>query len=167
MHEHDKQMLADHYLDFYTIAFDMLHNQADVEDAVQDALATTMSRIFVKDPCKYCARVVYNNCLQMLQRKKYILTGHLPDIYSEDEEKPNIHDIQLAQLWKLKDQLPPRILNVINLYYVKGYTKEEIAKRTSYSVPLVNKLIRLGHQRLREQMLQKKEHSDRTTNNNI
>ena len=41
MRERDKQMLADHYLDFYQMAYTILHEEADVEDAVQDALTDT------------------------------------------------------------------------------------------------------------------------------
>ena len=44
MRERDKQMLADHYLDFYQMAYTLLHNKEDVEDAVHDALVDTMSQ---------------------------------------------------------------------------------------------------------------------------
>ena len=62
MRERDKQMLADHYLDFYQMAYTILHEEADVEDAVQDALTDTMSQPFVRDPYGYCCRVLKNKC---------------------------------------------------------------------------------------------------------
>ena len=63
MRESDKQMLADHYLDFYQMAYSVLHNKEDVEDVVQESLAVTMAHTWVKR--NYSAKgttVCGNNC---------------------------------------------------------------------------------------------------------
>lgn len=151
MREQDKQLLADHYLDFYQIAFNILHNQTDVEDVVQDALVKTMTQPLLRDPVLYCSKTVRNNCIRLLKDCAYSLPRSLPDPVATEEESDA--EIRIQQLWKLKDQLPPRIQKILDLYYVKGYSREQIAERTSMTLTTVNKLIHIGHSKLKKQML--------------
>lgn len=167
MREQDKQLLVDHYLDFYQIAFNILRNQTDVEDVVQDALVKTMSQPMLRDPILYCSKIVRNNCIKLLQDCAYSLPRSLPDPASTEEETDA--EIRIQQLWRLKDQLPPRIQKVLNLYYVNGYSREQIAERTSMTLTTVNKLIHIGHSKLRKQMLniEQLEQKDNNKANNI
>lgn len=158
MREQDKQLLADHYLDFYQIAFSILHNQTDVEDVVQEALVKTMAQPLLNDPYNYCAKAVRNNCMKLLRKSIYSLPRSLPEIAAPDGESDA--DIRIQQLWKLKDQLPPRIQKILNLYYVQGYSRDEIAQQTSTNITMVNKLFYLGHYRLKKQLLQLEEMED-------
>ena len=149
MRECDKQMLADHYLDLYQMAFSVLHNKEDVEDVVQESLAVTMAHAWVKDPYKYCIKVLYHNCYKMLKRSEYVLVENLPDLPSTND---GVDEQRLQTLWKLKNQLPERISKIFDLYYVKGHTYEEISSITGTPMPMLKKLIRKGHNRLRKQM---------------
>lgn len=149
MHERDKQMLADHYLDFYQMAYTVLHNKEDVEDVVQEALAVTMSHTWVKNPYNYCVKVLRNNCYKLLRRKEYLISDPLPDI---PDDYDGVDEKQLQTLWSLKNQLPDRIRKLFDLHYVKGYTQEEISQITGTSVPMLKKLFNKGHNQLRKQM---------------
>ena len=151
MQERDKQMLADHYLDFYQIAYTILHEETDVEDAVQDALTDTMSQPFVRDPYGYCCRVLKNKCYKMLKRNTYILTETLPDL---PDTPSTIDEERLHTLWKYKERLPARIKEVFDLYYEKGYTRNEIAEITNTPLPTLKKLFNKGHKRLKKQMIE-------------
>ena len=84
MREQDKQMLADHYLDLYRMAYNVLRNETDTEDAVQEALAITMSHSFLAKPYSYCVRTLYNQCYRLLSKRDYILPDELPDVAQED-----------------------------------------------------------------------------------
>ncbi len=150
MREQDKQMLADHYLDFYRMAYNLLHNETDTEDVVQDALAATMSAPFVKNPYSYCVKVLYNRCNKLLSRRSYVLPGNLPDVA---EEENGIDEYRIQQLLDLKAQLPPRIAKVLDLYYVNGLTQSQIAENQGISESLVKKLFYKGHERLRQQIM--------------
>ncbi len=143
-------MLADHYLDFYRMAYNLLRNEADTEDVVQDALAITMSRPFVTKPYNYCVRVLYNRCYRMLSRGDYFLPGDIPDLMVEED---GIDEYRLRQLQELKEQLPPRIAKVLDLYYVNGFTQAQIAEHQGMSESLVKKLFYKGHKRLRQQIM--------------
>lgn len=149
MHERDKQMLADHYLDFYQMAYAVLHNKADVEDVVQESLAVTMSHTWVKNPYNYCVKVLHHNCYKLMRKKHYILTDRLPDIPDTND---GVDEQRLQTLWKLKNQLPERISKLFDLHYVKGYSLEEISKMTGTSVPMLKKNFSKGYDQLRKQL---------------
>ena len=127
MRESDKQMLADHYLDFYQMAYSVLHNKEDVEDVVQESLAVTMAHTWVKNPYNYCVKVLRHNCYKMLKKSDYVLVEHLPDMPVVEE---GVDEKRLQTIWRLKNQLPERISKLFDLYYVKGYTHEEISEMT-------------------------------------
>ncbi len=150
MREQDKQMLADHYLDLYRMAYALLHNEADTEDAVQEALAVTMARPFVSKPYRYCVKILYNRCYKMLSKRGYYLPGTMPDMAVEDD---GIDEYRLQQIRELKAQLPPRMAKILDLYYVNGFTQSQIAERQGMSESLVKKLFYKGHERLRQQLM--------------
>ena len=140
MRESDKQMLADHYLDLYQMAYSLLHNKADVEDAVQDALVDTMSNPFVVNPYNYCKRVLKNNCLKRLKKENYILFEQLPEIPNHESE--------------IDEELPNRIQEIFDLYYVQGYSRHQISEITNTPMPTLKKLFHKGHERLKKMMLE-------------
>ena len=148
MRESDKQMLADHYLDFYQMAYSVLHNKEDVEDVVQEALAITMAHTWVTNPYKYCVKVLRHNCYK-LKKKNYILTDRLPDMPIESD---GVDEQRLQTLWKLKSKLPKHMGKLFDLHYVNGYTYEEISATTGISLSMVKKLFKKGHDQLRKQM---------------
>ncbi len=158
MRESDKQMLANHYLDFYRIAFSILHNKADVEDAVQDALVETMANPFVVNPVNYCTRVVKNNCFKLLKNENYILMEQLPDV---PDSSTGLDEERMQALWGYKNMLPERIRIVFDLYYEQGYSRHKIAEMTNTSMPTIKKLFHKGHERLKKMM---KEHDNKTNN---
>lgn len=153
MREQDKQLLAEHYLDFYRMAYSLLRNEADTEDVVQEALAATMARPFVAKPYNYCVKTLYNRCYRMLSRRDYSLPDQIPDIVAEDDGK-ELMEYRLKQLQRLKGQLPARIVEILDLYYVCGLTQAQIAQHKGMSESLVKKLFYRGHKRLRQWMVE-------------
>lgn len=151
MRDAEKQMLADHYLDLYQIAFAILHNETDVEDAVQEALVITMTRKLWGDPYKYCVRVLRNLCLKMMTRNKEVLVDTIVET-PIPEPDPNSRRVQ--QLMDAIDTLPKRIRDILYLYYEKGYSKSDIAREKGISETLVKKLFQKGQDILREQMIE-------------
>ena len=151
MRDAEKQMLADHYLDLYQIAFSILHNETDVEDAVQEALVVTMTQKLWGDPLKYCVRVLRNICMRMKTRNKEVLLDTMVEV-PIPEPDPNSKRVQ--QLMDVIDTLPKRIRDILYLYYEKGYTKADIAREKGISEKMVKKLFQRGQDILREQMIE-------------
>lgn len=150
MLEKDKQILVDHYLDFYRMAYAVLQNESDVEDAVQEALAVTMARPFVRNPYLYCKRVLYNNCVKCLSDKELLLLGSVREVPVTESSVST----RLDRIRDLMEQLPQREREFINLFYVQGMTKSQIADDKEISVTMVRRLIARGEKMLRQQILE-------------
>lgn len=150
MRDKDKQILVDHYIDFYRIAYAMLRNQSDVEDAVQEALTLTMSRPFVRHPYQYCVSTVKSCCAKILSRNVYSFIEQYPDMSQDDDP----FESRVGKLRELVDLLPQRIAELLELYYARGMTYAEIADAKGISESLVKKLIYRGHKQLRQQILE-------------
>lgn len=151
MRESDKQMLADHYLDLYRMAFDLLHNEADTEDVVQEALAITMSRAFVSNPYRYCVRTLYNHCYHLLDNHLCVLSDTLPEA-QEANDGPDERRIQLVR--RLKEELPERAVKIIDLHFSDGYTLDQIAEMQGVSRSAIQKVLHRGEQHLRQQIIE-------------
>ena len=147
MRESDKQMLAEHYLDLYQMAYNVLHNETDSEDAVQEALALTMSQMWLSNPYSYCTKVLYNYCYKLI-RSQYVLVEKQMTLISHEDK---LSEQQLTELWQLKEQLPQQLNEIFNLRYDQGLNVNQISQHTGFSLTKVKKLLRMGHQTLREQ----------------
>ena len=151
MREADKQMLADHYLDFYRMAFSILQNETDVEDAVQEALVETMTRHLWGDPYKYCVAVLRNICVRMKLKGNEVLLDNMLDVPTPEADVDNR---RLQRLGELLDALPKRIKEILYLYYEDGYSKAEIARQKGISVTMVKKLFKRGQDTLKKQLIE-------------
>ena len=151
MREADKQMLADHYLDLYRMAFAILQNETDSEDAVQEALVVTMTRQLWGDPYKYCIAVLRNICVKMKSKNREILLDNMLDIPAPEVD---VNNKRLQRLEELMDLLPKRIKEILYLYYDKGYSKAEIAREKGLSETMVKKLFDRGQNKLKEQLIE-------------
>src|SRR5512144_2868557 len=87
----------------YGIAYDLLGNRAEAEEAVQEALARACESIRdLRDPAAAPAwflRIVTTMCLRTLRRRKLrrALFGWLPGKDSENEPKPDASTDAIAE----------------------------------------------------------------------
>lgn len=153
MREKDKQMLTDHYLDFYRMAFALLHDDDDTQDAVQEALSVTFSRVWLSQPYYYCVRVLYNQCCNILRRRQRMQVNKHIVIQPEPLES-DIVEYRLSQLQLFKDNLPPRMAEIIDLYYYQGLTYKQIADQKGVSESAIKKLYYKGIEILRNQFVE-------------
>lgn len=110
----------------YRIAWSYLNNDQDVEDAVQDALIKAWEkRQTLRDIQQFkpwMTRILSNRCKDMLRKRKRWSFYPLEEATAE-AEMPEAETPVLEAIKKLKPEL--RIL--IMLYYVDGYTIQELA----------------------------------------
>lgn len=151
MRNQDKQMLADHYLDFYRMAFAVLQDPSDVEDVVQEALAITMARPYVRQPYQYCVRVLYSCCADLALNQKPFSLDQMPEFASKDDE---VSQRRLVRLKELRDQLPPRVNEIFDLHYDQGLSLSQIARQKGVSDTMIKKLVNKWQNRLRKQLLE-------------
>lgn len=146
----EKQILADHYLDFYRMAYSILGNSSDTEDAVQEALTITMSKPFLKHPNKYCMSVLYHLCAKMVSAKMTLSLHQLDDIVDDEDYA---FRQRLVVVKELRDSLTPRANEYLDLYYDQGMTFSQIAEIKGVSDSMVKKIIYKCHEQLRKQLL--------------
>lgn len=152
MREIDRQLLCQHYLDLYQIAYGLLQDETEVEDAVQEALAVTMSKAIVRDPLKYCKMVLRNYCMDRLKYLNRLTIG----VKEQAETNESIDEKKLIALWKLKEQLPQSESRMLDLHFKDGYTMAEISDMTGMSVALVKKKFAQTYEQLRNQLEKQK-----------
>lgn len=142
-----RQVLVDHYLDYYLIAVSILKNDQDAKDAVQDAVVATLVKSGVKDANSYCRQVLRNKCIDMLRHRDKL--RKLDDnILVTDPEKEEM----LRLVTKAKDELPFFMRTVIELHYEEEYTIEDISSKVGVSVSKVKRVLAEAKGILRKKM---------------
>lgn len=142
-----RQILVDHYLDYYLIAVAILKNDQDAKDAVQDAVVATMVSRGVNNPDGYCRQVLRNKCIDIIRHRGRFRKIE-EDILVTDLEK----DEMLQMLVKAKDEMPFFMRTVIELHYEEEYTLEEISSKLCISVSKVKRVLAEAKKDLRNKM---------------
>ena len=111
----------------YRVAWSYMGNNADVEDAVQDALIRAWEKRDTLRDLKqfrpWMARILTNRCRDMLRKRKRWSFYPLEEDTSQ-VEMPEIETPILEAIKKLK----PEQRLVMTLYYVDGYSIQEITE---------------------------------------
>lgn len=142
-----RQILVDHYLDYYLIAVAILKNDQDAKDAVQDAVVATMVKSGVRDPNYYCRQVLRNKCIDIIRHRDK-LTKLDDNILVTDPEKEEM----LQLLTKAKNELPFFMRTVIELHYEEEYTIEDISGKVGVSVSKVKRILAEAKDIIRKKM---------------
>lgn len=134
----------------YRIAFVIMKNQYDAEDAVQDVLIKYMEkrRAFEgEEHCKaWLIRVTINVCknkLRFYRNHPDISMQELSDHYETKEDTAVMEHLL---------KLPRKYREVLMLYYVEGYQCREIAALLKTTESAVRKRLERGRKQLHERM---------------
>lgn len=142
----EKSRFEQLYLEYkglmFHVAYEILHNEQDAEDAVHQAFVKISENINkIDDPvCPkthgYVVTIVEHQAIdQYRKRKKHQTTELIDDIQGTD-----VHYEEDNDLTKCILQLPARYREMILLRYHHGYTVREIAKMLGLSLPSAIKL---------------------------
>ncbi|QDG76084.1 RNA polymerase sigma factor [Labrenzia sp. PHM005] len=141
----------------YAVAYRILHNGPDAEDAVQDAFLKvwTQRGTWQAGKAKFSTwlfRVVTNRCIDLLRKSKVDVTDELPELeddacdQSEELERTEAAEILEGAMGKLPDQ--QRIAIVLS--YNESLSNPEIAEIMETTVSAVESLLKRGRQKLRD-----------------
>lgn len=152
-----RQQLVDHYLDFYSLAYAMLGNDDDTRDAVQEALARTLSKPLVKDTVNYCYQTVRRTAIDILRHRKRLvpLSSDVAD-REHDIEAEREFSAMLEYAAQLRDELPETTRTLVVLHDEKGLTYQELARLTGISIMSIRRQIKKTHAQLRDKLTKKK-----------
>ena len=143
-----RQLLVDHYLDFYSVAMAILKDEDDAREAVQEALVKTMLQLGVRDVCSYCARVVKNNSLAILKRKCRQVSLDEMMLVTDYE-----HEELLRIVAEKKEELSDIAKALVELHDEDGYTLSEVAGMMQMSVSTVKRILANAHCEWRRKIL--------------
>ncbi len=146
---HSVERVFDEYGNMlYRIAFVMMKNTFDAEDAVQDTLIKYMecNKHFETEEHRkaWLIRVTINLCKNRLRfyRNHPKISMEQLSRYYESEEDTRLMDSLLL--------LPQKYREVLLLHYVEGYQGKEIACMLKLSEASVRKRLERGRKKLRE-----------------
>lgn len=154
----------------YNLAYRMLGNPHDAEEAIQEAFMKVYANLARYDDrhkfSTWIFRIASNCCIDRLRKKRgsYSLDASLDDDDSNDLYAilPNPDLLPEEQITKLEtskelqsaiDQLPPTYRAVIVLKYIEDLSLQEISNILAVPVPTVKTRLHRGREALRNYMI--------------
>lgn len=133
----------------YRIAYTILQNDADAQDAVQDAVEQAyMSLPKLKDRDKFrpwLMRILKNECYMILREKKRYVP--FDDIKEQGTEPFDALDLKTAFF-----KLSPESRLCITLYHIEGYSIPEIAAFLNEPVGTVKSRLSRARKAMRQDL---------------
>ena len=132
----------------YRVAYTILQNDADCQDAVQDALLKAWAkRNSLRDERVFhtwLTRILINSCHDLVRKRRRVIS--LDALPEQSEEFP---DLLLAEAL---EKLPEKYRVPLMLFYSENMTYAEIGKALRIPVTSVQSRIRRGKMRLRKEL---------------
>lgn len=146
----------------YGVAFAILHNREDAEDAVSTAFCTIFANIekYEQKTCQemkpLCVMICRNAAID-IYRKNMVRSGHV-QLCEAEESLDRLSDVEESffekqdykRLLNALQLLPDAYRDAMYLYYVEDCTTEEITKLLQISEAAFRKRIERGKKHLRK-----------------
>lgn len=142
----------------YAIAYHMLRNRALAEDLVQETFQKALREIGQFDGMirggnflGWLRTICRNLCISTLRKNSRTQEADVVDL-PDRERAPMENETLFQQLeaeLKAMEEGPRRCWLLFN---IEGYTYEEIAERTGYSLPEVKNFLRVAREKLRKRL---------------
>ena len=137
----------------YRIAWSYLGNNADVEDAVQDALIKAWEkRSSLRDMKQFkpwITRILMNQCKDQLRKRKKWSFYPLETAAAQEVKPPEPDAPVLEAIRKLK----PELSLIITLHYVDGYSIQDVASSLGIPESTVKTRMRSARKQLSKTLL--------------
>jgi RNA polymerase sigma-70 factor (ECF subfamily) len=160
----DKDQFSELYLkhrqDMYAVAYSILHNREDAEDAVHDSfisIANNFKKI-KQIPCqevkRYFVIIVRNASINIYNKNKR--NSENCESYDDNQisvEMDFFEKFNHQQLVKSISELPMIYKDIVYLYYFKEMTAKEIAKMLRITPETVWKRVERAKHMLKEQLV--------------
>ena len=137
----------------FRVAFAILRNQADSEDAAQNAALKAYANLDTLRERRYfrtwLIRILKNECLTMMHARQYTedLDSQIRLGYEMEVPDPDLN--------RAFDKLSPDERIAITLFYFEGYSTREIAKICEVSDGTIRSRLSRARDTLREQLSDK------------
>jgi RNA polymerase sigma-70 factor (ECF subfamily) len=146
----------------FRLAYGLLGDPADAEEASQDALAYALTHIARYDPRRgrfttWLHTIVVSRCRDRQRRRRRSCLslsawlqrgGSLPDPAPAPERRVILEETR-SEVWAAVQALSPPMREAVLLRYWAGHTYREMAEIMGCPVPTAQSRVRLAYQRLR------------------
>lgn len=142
----------------YGVAFYILENEADAEDAVQELyLKLWKNRDAldgIRSPKAYAMTLLRNLCLDRIRQARKLSVSEVPESLggSFDPEAAMDERERLEKVLAAVKSLPDRQREILVMRTVEGLSYDEIAQRTGMSYLSLRVLLSRSRQTLRKQL---------------
>ena len=158
-----RQLHDAHYPAVLRLAYMLLQNRQDAEDATQDAFVYAFGHLAQYDPARSSfatwLRVIVASRCRDLQRRRRIPWLSLQELFEvglepEDEAPNHQPDIVLElvgvqqMVWEALEQVPRKSRQALILRYFGGLSYPEMAHALSCSISTAKSRVAYGHQAL-------------------
>jgi len=155
-------LVARHHARCFTLAWRVLNDRAEAEDAVQDAFLKIWTHSARFDPSRgqfsaWLTRIVTNCALDRRRLVKNV-TALDEATWVEDDQPRADRLAESGDLHQLMARMPPRQRSAISLFYIEGYSMNEIAEAMHSNVKAVESMLSRGRHALKE-LIAKQEHA--------
>jgi RNA polymerase sigma factor (sigma-70 family) len=114
----------------------MLKNSSDAEDVLQNSFMDVFSKLdsfaFQSTFGAWMKRIVINNCINFLQRRKFNFEEYDSNIHGKDaitnSDDTAYEGLSVEKVQHAMQQLPDGYRVVFSLYMFEGYDHEEISQ---------------------------------------
>ncbi len=156
------ELVRRHQRAAWNVAWRMLHDPAEAEDAAQDAFLKIFDAAPRYRPTAsfrtYLYRVISRLCLDRLRKMHPVYTDRLPPAFSREPAPPEqiMQRESAADVRRALDTLSPRQRMALVLRHFEELSYKEIAEAMETSVKSVERLLSRGREALAEALNDKR-----------
>jgi len=144
------RLTLENKLGMYRLAFSILRNEADAEDAVSETVLKAYEKLDkLRNTNKFkpwIMKILVNQAKTMLRGKNRI------DLMADMEQLEMSFDNQTGELWSVVSELEEEFRNVVILFYYEDMTTREIAKTLQIAEGTVKSRLSRAREKLKQKI---------------
>lgn len=117
----------------FSICQRMMNNSMEAEDALQESFIDVYKKLhtykFESTPGAWIKRIVVNNCINKLRKRKLLIEDIDEGRYvAVEEDEMKDHSLEVNKIKKAMSFLPDGYRAIFSLYAIEGYDHQEIGQ---------------------------------------
>ena len=146
-------LVARHHGRCFSLAWRVLNDRAEAEDAVQEAFLKIWNNAAQYDPARgnfsgWLTRIVTNCALDRRRMMKNVSTLEEAAWVADDQPRAD-RLAESSDLYRLMAEMPQRQRAAVTLFYIEGYSMSEVADAMESNVKAVESMLSRGRAALK------------------
>lgn len=117
----------------FNICLRMMNNSMEAEDVLQESFVDVYKKLhtfkYQSTPGAWIKRIVVNNCINKIRKRKLILEDIDEGRFLVEEEREVAdHSLEVSNIKKAMSKLPDGYRVIFSLYAIEGYDHQEIGQ---------------------------------------